>query len=278
MDVSVVIAIHPDDGNHEFKAAIESLLNQTLTPDELLIVYDEYIRTKQQWRIEDWTDEHPETVTPIEIPSEKGRGAARARGVEAASNELIAIQDADDVSVKDRLEDQAHYLDASESIDVVGGYIAEYDSDLTEQTGVRRVPTYTAVLKRMAKVRCPMNHPTVMFRRSAVLDAGNYRDLDYGEDWGLWLRMLQNGSQLSNIPTVYVKARTDEDWHDSRGPSIALDEIRLQRQFVRDGTVHPVVAAVNLGVRLPIRLAPSGLRETIYSRFLRQNTASATSE
>lgn len=275
MDVTAVIAVHPDDEDEGFKAAVESLLDQTLTPDELLIVSDEHIRTKQQWLIDDWVDEYPDIVQQIEIPSSEGRGAARATGVEAASNELVALMDADDVSVDTRLERQAGFLKSTDTADAVGGFIAEYDSNLESQTGVRKVPTDPSTIRKMAKIRCPMNHPTVMVRRSAVLDAGNYRDLDYGEDWDLWLRMLQNGSQLWNLPTILVKARTGEDWHKSRGSSIVFDEVRLQKRFVDDGTVNPAIAALNLGVRLPVRLAPDTMRREIYERLLRGQSTGA---
>ncbi|MFC4451030.1 glycosyltransferase [Halorussus aquaticus] len=273
MDVSAVIAIHPDDGLDEFEAAVESLLEQTLPPSELLVLYDEHVRAKQRWLIDDWEANHPDVVEPIEVPASDGRGAARATGVEAASNDLIAIMDSDDVSVDTRFERQVGFFDRVDGVDAVGGYIQEYDADLRTERGVRKVPTGLREIRRLAKVRCPMNHPTVMFRRDAVLDAGNYRDIEHGEDWDLWLRMLQNGAQLRNVPEVLVKARTGEDWHDSRGPAIALDEIRLQRQFVRDGTVSPIVASVNVGVRLLFRLVPTDFRKTMYERLLRARSS-----
>jgi glycosyltransferase involved in cell wall biosynthesis len=277
MDVSAIVAVHPRDDNDAFEAAVESLLTQTRMPNEIIIAHHEYLQTLQEWQIDEWLDEYPDIIKPVSIPHDKGAGGARAMGVEAASNELIAILDSDDVAVEDRLRKQADYLEATDPIDVLGGYLAEYDGDLETKTGVREVPTDVSgpMLRRLAKIRCPMNHPTVMMRRSAVLDAGNYRDLNYGEDWDLWLRMLQKGYQLSNHPIVFSKARTGDEWHERRGGSIALDEIKLQKQFVEDGTVNPMVAALNLGVRLPVRLAPDGIRKSIYDRVLRGDPANA---
>ena len=62
----------------------------------------------------------------------------------------------------------------------------------------------------MAYYRCPINHPTVMFRRDAVLDVGNYREMEYGEDYELWYRVLANGKELANIPEILVKVRATE--------------------------------------------------------------------
>lgn len=121
------------------------------------------------------------------IGSERiGLGRALARLTVSAPTELLARIDADDVAEPDRLARQVKYLCAHRRVGVLGTQMLRLGS----QEVVTNHPTDDAELRWALRFTNPVSHPSVMLRRSAVLEAGNYRDLPPGqEDYDLWVRM-----------------------------------------------------------------------------------------
>ena len=134
-------------------------------------------------------------------------GRALAKGVELCSNELIARMDTDDIAMPDRLYKQVNYMDAHPEVSVVGGAIREFN-DEGSVNRVKQMPETQDEIKQYIKFRNPLNHMTVMYRRTAVLEAGNYQHLPFVEDYFLWSRMISMDYQIRNMEDVLVKART----------------------------------------------------------------------
>lgn len=266
--VSVVMTTYSGDDPSALQACFKSLLEQERRPDEVIIVRGYDLPSELVEMITGFETNAPFTVRDISI-DEQGRGHARKVGVEKATSELVAIIDADDIVCPDRLSRQLEYFDANPSVDVVGGYIGEFETISGNIQSVREVPTETDEISRMAHYRCPINHPTVMFRRDAVLDVGNYREMEYGEDYELWCRLLANDKKLANIPDVLVKVRTAELVTRRQGREIARREIELQRAIVQAGFYGWGVALANLVIRIPIRLLPKQFLKQIYRKLLR---------
>lgn len=86
-----------------------------------------------------------------------------------------------------------------------------------------------------------------MFRKSAVLKAGNYRHFLWFEDYDLWVRMLQTGTVAANIPEVLVKVRADKEMFARRGGfTYLVQDIKFQN-FLRDsGFISLGTYATNL--------------------------------
>ena len=97
-------------------------------------------------------------------------------GVENAMHDVIARMDSDDISVPDRFEKQLAYLESHPECDIVGGQITEFIDSPDNIVGKREVPCSNEAIYQYMRSRCALNHPTVMFRKKAVLDAGNYQD------------------------------------------------------------------------------------------------------
>lgn len=266
--VSVVMTTYAGDNQSELRDCFTSLLEQERQPDETIIVRGRDLPSELVEVIAEFETNAPFSVHDIAI-DEKGRGHARRVGVEQATSEFIAIIDADDIACPNRLSRQLEYFDTNPSTDVVGGYIGEFEADPNEITSVREVPTELEEIKRMAYYRCPINHPTVMFRRDAVLDVGNYREMEYGEDYELWCRLLANGKKLANIPETLVKVRATELITRRQGREIARREVQLQRAIVQSGFYGWMIAFANLSIRIPIRLLPKQFLKRIYRKFLR---------
>lgn len=268
--VSVVLATYGGDDPDALQEALDSVINQTHTPAEIVLVENGPIPSTIESIVETYQQDHPSTFSVVQIDTNQERGYARQIGIESASHELVAMMDTDDISVPQRFEEQVEYLSDHPSVDAVGGYIAEFTDDPDNPHAIRRVPLTPEDVANKARFRSPINQMTVMVRREAVLKAGNYKRVDPMEDYDLWARMLVNGSKLANIPQVLAKVRGGEKMYARRGGwKNAHEEIRLQRQFLELGFINLPVALMNLCIRIPIRLLPNRFRGEIYSQILR---------
>lgn len=271
MDISsfsVLLPVYGGDDPQHFDAAITSIAEQTLLPDEILVVQDGPVPESLETVLQTWKDDYEETFRVHEIETNQGLGNALREGVQECSHDYIARMDADDISVPDRFETQMAFLQEQPDTDVVGGYLAEFDTDPEETQAKRTVPCHHEEIEKRAKFRSPMNHATVMFRREAVMDVGNYRLVSPMEDYDLWVRMLMNGSQFRNIPDVLLKMRAGDELYDRRkGYEYARQEFEQQYGWYREGFINTARFTFNVLTRVGIRFAPNAIRKHVYTRF-----------
>lgn len=266
-DVSVLMPVHHTETAPHLQRALESIHGQSHQPEEIVLVKDATTDTSE---LDDVINSWAEDITVERVYSDHTLGYALQRGLEICNSPVVARMDSDDVSKSDRLEKQLEFLESSPDVDVVGSHLAEFVDDENDITGVREVPTTPDEIRRKARFRCPMNHPTVMFRKQAVVAAGGYRDVNTVEDYDLWVRMLLNGARLANIPEVLVKARAGPSLYRRRGGlSYARTEYQLQKSFLKRGFLTLPRFLFNLGTRVPIRLVPNRVREQLYKTFFR---------
>ncbi|WP_066414390.1 glycosyltransferase [Halorubrum aethiopicum] len=267
---SVLIATYEGDDPDDLSRALQSVIDQTVRPDEIVVVADGPLTAELEAALDDFESAHPDLLTRTALSTNQGLGAALNHGVETCSHEWIARMDSDDIAVEDRFEQQFEYLDENPETDVLGGYIGEFSDDPDDIETVREVPTTPDRIRSMARFRCPLNHPTVMFRRSAVLEVGNYRPLRSMQDYDLWMRMLAKDYRLLNTPTILVKCDAGKELFARRGGlSYARIEMKLQYEFFRLGMNSVPVFLLNICVRIPLRLIPNRLRGFVYRVFLR---------
>ena len=97
-------------------------------------------------------------------------------------------------------------------------------------------PTGAQEIARTARWRNPFNHPTVVYRRDAVLSAGGYRELPFMEDYWVFTRMIANGAHVVNLPDPLVRYRVDAGAYERKGGVRQLrSELRLQRRLRAEG-------------------------------------------
>ncbi|MGQ3330845.1 glycosyltransferase [Halorubrum sp. FL23] len=267
---SVLLCTYAGDDAPELGRALESIFDQTVQPAEVVIVADGPLTDELEDVLADLEEKYPETLRQVSLSSNQGLGAALRRGVQECSHEWVARMDSDDIAIEDRFERQLGYINQHPETDVVGGYIGEFSTDPDRIETVREVPTTSKAIRSSARFRCPLNHPTVMFRRSAVLDVGNYRPLRSMQDYDLWMRLLADGYTIANVPAVLVTCAAGEDLFARRGGfEYARIEVRLQYEFLRLGVISLPVFLLNVCARIPLRLVPNRLRGFVYKRFLR---------
>lgn len=200
---------------------------------------------------------------PVYIKKNMGHGNSRRVSFQSCRNNLVAVMDADDISSETRFEQQAGVFRENKGIDIVGGQITEFVGEPGNITGMRCVPESDADIKQYMKKRCPMNHMTVMFRRSAVERAGGYLDWYCNEDYYLWIRMALAGCTFTNMPDTLCNVRVGNGMAARRGGwKYFSSEAGIQKYMLQKGVTKLPRYLYNVAVRfggeviVPDRLRP----------------------
>ncbi|WP_179395785.1 glycosyltransferase [Lacticaseibacillus absianus] len=243
---------------------LTSILKQSLQPDEVVIVLDGPITDQ----LEATLDKFRQKTTLLRIerqPINRGLGHSLAVGVNACRNELIARMDTDDVMRSDRLELQLAEFERDPNLQICSSNILEFDGQPDNVIGHRRVPESDVEIRRFSKKRNPFNHMTVMFKKSAVLKAGNYQPLTGFEDYYLWARMLKQGDRARNIQQDLVFARTGKEMFSRRGGvSYLIPGIKGRYKVYRAGLGGLVDFIIVSAVHIVFSLIPNSWRQKLY--------------
>lgn len=192
------------------REAVESIQRQTLTDFELIAVDDGSTDATLEILRELAQGDHR-----LDIISCKHRGIVEtlATGLENCHSGFVARMDADDFAYPERLALQYAYLQAHRDVDVVGCLVRGFPAE-NVRGGFR---VYINWLNRLATneeirreifIESPLPHPSVMFRKDAVLAAGSYQEHGWAEDYDLWLRLYLAGKKFAKIDQILL------DWRE----------------------------------------------------------------
>lgn len=271
---SVLLPVYvADDAAYFRRAVVSATVEQSLPPDEVVIVRDGPVTPSVAALLAELTSDRAAALVgdvPVRVVAlHRNVGLARAleAGLRACHHEIVARVDADDVSAPERFAVQVPLVAAG--LDIVGSAIAEFHDDEND-TGVVRVPPLTqSQIEAAARFASPFNHPSVVYRRSAVARAGGYRDLPLMEDYWLFARMLAAGARVANVAEPLVFYRVGAGAYSRRGGLRLLrSELRLQGRLRSEGFVTRRQLLRNVVVRGGYRLVPQSLRRAAYRRWL----------
>ena len=260
---SLLLSVYDGDRPDYLRRAVRSAVDdQTVRPDQLVIVRDGPVRAELAECLDELRASSRVPVTYVPLDRNAGLGPALDEGLAASWFDVVARMDADDVAMPHRFEVQ---LPLIEDADIVGAGLLEFVADTDDIVGQRVPPTHPGQIARYARVHDPFNHPTVVYRRSAVLAAGGYGDFPLMEDYALFARMLQSGARPVNVAEPLVFYRVGATAYKRRGgTSLLRSELRLQREFVRSGFISRAGYARNVLVRGTYRMIPWWLRRAVY--------------
>ena len=272
MKFSIITSVYSKDKPEFVAKALESITSlQTKKPDEVILVVDGPIPIPLSKIIKQQETEKP-ILKIIWLPKNKGLGNALRIGVEAAKYEIIARMDSDDVSIPDRFEKQIRYLEEHPECDIVSGQITEFLEQENNIVGKREVPCYNEAIYRVMKQRCAFNHVAVMFRKTKILEAGNYIDWYYNEDYYLWIRLMETRCHFANLPDVLVNVRVGKEMYARRGGwKYFKSEEGLQRYMLGHKLIGFPRYLFNVAGRFAIQVViPNSLRGWIFQNLFRK--------
>lgn len=272
MKFSVLIPIYAGEKAENFEECIESIINQTKKPNEILIIKDGPLTESLERTIENKIEENKEIeIRTHQIEKNVGVGIASNIGTKLCKYNYIARIDSDDISVKDRFEKQINYLKENPDVDILGGYIEEYDENMEKLISIRKVPLEDTEIKTDMKSRCAFNHSTVIYKKDRIIEAGNYSNRRIMEDYDLWIRCTKKGYKMHNLPIVLTKNRTGNAMYYKRGGiNYAQIIIEIQEQLYSLKMINIFRKWYNIFIRTLVALMPLNMRRFVYINLLRK--------
>lgn len=268
---SVSMCVYGGDNPQWFSTAVDSILNQTAKPDEVVLVVDGPVPETLDQLI--CAYEKDPSFRVIRLAQNMGHGEARRAGLEACQYDLVALMDADDISNPERFEKQLNAFENNLDLTIVGGNITEFVEIPSNVVGIRTVCTEDSQIKQDMKKRCPMNQVTVMFRKQAVDTVGGYIDWFCEEDYYLWLRLMLDGAVFANIPEILVNVRVGKEMYQRRGGwKYFSSEAKLQKWMLQQKMIGFGTYVINVAKRLIVQvLLPNRLRSWVFQKFARKH-------
>lgn len=263
---AVLMPVYGGDQPDALAAAFTSVTTeQTLRPDQLVLVVDGPLPAALGARVEQLVAGSPVPVTLVRLPVNLGLGPALQAGLAASRHDIVARMDADDISLPHRFAVQVPLVQGG--LDIVGSALLEFGADPGDVVARRDVVTDPAAIAERMRFRQTLNHPTVVFRASAVHAAGGYLDLPSLEDYLLFARMIQAGARVGNVAEPLLLYRVGEGAYARRGGlGLLRSELALQRRFRAMGFTNAPQSARNVLVRGVYRVVPEGVRRTAYRK------------
>lgn len=247
--------------------AIDSMLNQTIKPDEIVIVEDGPLTSELYHVLDDYGDR----IRRVKNDKNLGLGLALNVGLKECRNELVARMDTDDISKPDRCEKQLMVFEKNPELSIVGAWVDEFYDSPDEIVSTRVVPSSSEAIYQFAKRRSAFNHPVVMYKKNSVLENKGYSDLRRNQDVDLFGRMLFSGCKAVNIPEALLYFRSNDDlakrrksWDNTRS---YIATIKRFYEIGYSGVFDYIVVAV---AQTGMFIMPIKLQHWLYKTFLRK--------
>lgn len=225
----VAIAVCHVDKPQWFRESIDSLLSQTYDFVDIFLYVDGAVDKELNDVIEEYEKRHLKRVVRSEVN----------RGLSYAMKHLadIAIEleykyfcrmDSDDISMSNRISEQINFMESRLEVDVVGTGLVEVDEE-GKQVGKRLVPQDHNTLFNALSRRCPINHPTVCIRVTALKQKATYNPIFKNtQDYFLWIEMAKNGAKFANLREPLLKFRRVDGFYKRRGKDKSWNELKAR--------------------------------------------------
>jgi len=264
---SVLMSVYAKEKAIYLDKALKSiLLTQTHRPDELVLIADGHLTPQLYSTISKYQKLYQNFIF-IQLDTNKGLSQALNVGLKFCSYEWVARMDSDDISLPNRFEKQIGYLQMHPEIDVLGTALSEYNIHDNKIIAIKRCPED---ISTYIKFRSPVNHPTVIYKKSSVIKAGGYINCPYMEDYHLWIRMYAMGMKITSLSESLYLFKMDPNVIKRRGGIVYFkSEIAVQKLLLRLQITTLPRCILNITLRCTIRLMPNSLRLMLYKYLLR---------
>lgn len=269
--VSVVINVWGGDDPSSLRRSLSSITDQSRRPNEVVVVIDGPISKELETEILSFQEQDVFLTKLIRIPTPNGLWNARNIGVKAASFELVALNDADDVMHPERLQIQIKEMKRL-SADVCFTQVVEFNTKNEEIIGCR-ADRHEVVNARVIFWNNILSHSSAMFKRASVIEIGGYRNVYLSEDYDLWLRLVVAGKQVRQSKIVLQALGVNSGQLNRRGGLQFVKSENLIHRLIKDtGEFSSLGLLIRKIIRLTYRLGPKLIRQTHRRQLNRRKT------
>jgi glycosyltransferase involved in cell wall biosynthesis len=268
MNFSVLMSIYQQENPEYLNRAMKSIWDeQIIKPNEIVLVQDGPLTDELYIVINRWKDTLGVILKTIPLEENLGLGDALNIGLNNCSHELIARMDTDDIALSSRFKKQLKVFEDSD-IDICSSWVSEFDNDEREIVSLRKIPENHDDIISYSKIRNPINHPAVMYRKFKVLNAGGYKRMMWFEDYYLWSRMILCGAKFYNIQKPLVNMRAGyAQLERRRGLKYAIEEFKFFKRLHSLNFLSNSRFLKNVIIRFSARVLPKNLLKSIYKKI-----------
>ena len=268
----MLMSVYYKEKPEVLRKSMESVFSQTNATDDFVLVCDGPLTAELDEVINEFERKY-DVLRVIRFEKNRGLGPALNDGIEACKNELIARMDSDDIAPDYRCQHQIDAFSKDSELVILGGTVEEFEGNVNNIVSKKQMPTNDQEIKSYAKLRCPFNHPTVMYKKSAVQQAGGYPPLYLHEDYGLWVKLLSNGVKVGNLRDTLCFMRVDSGLYARRGGFKYLKAGVAFRIYVyKSGYSSFLKTLIGVTAFTVVCLVPTRIRKFIYGKFLREKS------
>ncbi len=261
MSFSVLMSVYHKDKPLYLDRALQSLVDQTLEADEIILVEDGTLPVQLLSVIDFFRTSL--NIRSVRLKENSGLAIALNEGLKHCKYELIARMDSDDISLPYRFQRQVKFMNENPTISVTSAYVEEIDNQ-GKMVSVRKLPLSNKSIVDFAKKRNPINHPCAFFRKSDVLAVGGYPDFKKAQDYALWSLMLVHGYKFMNMNDILLKMQAGSAMYERRNISYLKQELLLLKYQKNIGFLNYREYLINAFIRSFLRLSPKFIKRYIY--------------
>lgn len=263
---SVLMTVYKTENPAFLDRAIKSIWDdQELKPNQIVIIKDGPVKESLNKVLENWKNKLIDIIEIHSLKENVGLGNALKFGINYCKYEFIARMDTDDISLPKRFKDQIDFLSTNEDVDIIGSFAFECEGNEHNITGIRKVPISNLEIYRVSKFRNPFNHPSIIYRKKKVVEAGGPKKFTDFDDYYLWIRMFNKKAFCANLnyPLIIMRAGSSQALRRG-GVSYVANETKFFYFLYKISHISMVLFIVNIIIRVPIRLLPHKLRHRLY--------------
>ncbi|MEZ8116411.1 glycosyltransferase [Vibrio splendidus] len=268
--IAVALCIYKNDKLDFVKLSIDSILSQESCDFDLLIQVDGLVEPS----VYDYLQSIKDISNIFIFFNSNNMGLAYRLNqiieysISPKVYGFIARMDADDIAMPNRLKTQVDFLNENEDISVVGSDVMEI-SESGHNIFYKKMESNSELISKNIIRKCPLNHPSVMFRISIFCDSDlRYKpDLMNTQDYYLWVDIINRGFNISNINQPLLKFRVDNKFHSRRGLSKSINEFKSRMYAMNKLDCYTFSNILHTFLLLGLRLSPSFLKKFAYSKL-----------
>lgn len=268
---SVLMSVYYKEKPEWLDLSIKCMFEQTIMPSEFVLVEDGRLTDELYAVVKKYEKEYPDIFRTVILPENVGLGPALKKGVEECAFEYIARMDSDDYCLPDRIEKELEIFENYPETGMVGTNVSEFMDSVDNVICNVILPETHDEIVAFSKKRNPFRHPTLLFKKSEVLKAGNYRDYHLCEDYDLCLRMIRSGCKCYNIQDICFFVRIGNDFYKRRGGKEYFRSIKkFKKEQLENGYFTKAEYLKTIIPHAIVCFMPNYMRDFVYKKLLRK--------
>lgn len=271
LQYSFLMSVYKKESPDSLSMSIDSMLNQTYAPEQIVIVKDGCLTEQLDSVISDYERRYDNLFTVVGYEENRGLAYALNFGLLACRNEFVARMDSDDYSVSTRCEKQIYEFEKDQDLVLIGTNMQFFDETIDKlSSDIRSYPADDEDIRKALRRYSPFCHPSVMFKKSEVLACGGYDEtLRRRQDIDLFSRLIvHNRKKAKNIQEPLLLFRRDDSYYKrNKNIESCNNRIAVQKKIYKRGDCRLIDYLYVWAIMTASKLVPDKLYAALYTKL-----------